>query len=181
MARGIEQARTAFETWIGGRGGVILDAVRKPYLTIYRVRCQRNLAEELLRYRDVRTVDLPPRLGIERTLMSTDIQDLDEVPNPADDAPGIAVLDTGLATGHPVLAPAVGDAQSFLAGAAPADEHGHGTFVAGIALYDDVAECLGSGRFIPQFRLYSGRILDERNEGDPSLIETRWKRRPVFS
>ena len=173
MARGIEEARTAFETWIGGRGGVILDAVRKPYLTIFRVRCQRNLAEKLLHYRDVRTVDLPPRLGIERTLMSTDIQDLNEVPNPADDAPGIAVLDTGLATGHPVLAPAVGDAQSFLAGAAAADEHGHGTFVSGIALYDDVAECLDSGRFVPQFRLYSGRILDEKNEGDPSLIENQ--------
>ncbi len=173
MARGIEQARTAFETWVDGRGAAILDSVRKPYLTIYRIRCRRNLAEELLRYRDVRTVDLPPRLGIGRTLISTDIRDLDEVSNPADDAPGIAVLDTGLATGHPVLAPAVGDSQSFLAGAPPADEHGHGTFVSGIALYDDVAECLSSGRFIPQFRLYSGRILDERNEGDPSLIENQ--------
>ena len=173
MARRIEQARTAFETWIDGREGEILDSVRKPYLTIYRIRCRRNLAEELLHYRDVRTVDLPPRLGIERMLMSTDIRELDEVPNPAEDAPGIAVLDTGLATGHPVLAPAVGDAQSFLTGAAPADEHGHGTFVSGIALYDDVAECLSSGRFIPQFRLYSGRILDERNEGDPSLIENQ--------
>jgi hypothetical protein len=39
-------------------------------------------------------------------------------------------LDSGLTTGHPLLAPAVGDAQSFLPGKDAANEHGHGTIVA---------------------------------------------------
>jgi len=70
----------------------------------------------------------------------------------------------------------VGDSQSFVAGAPPADQHGHGTFVAGIALYDDVAACLQNRRFEPKLRLFSGRILDDPNAADPQLIENQVER-----
>ena len=178
LARGDDMVRMrhAFETWLDGRGGEVLDSVRQPYLTIYRIRCSSPVADDLLRHRDVRTIDLPPRIGLEQVLVRTDVQQLDEVPDPPPDAPGIVVLDSGLAAGHPVLAPAVGDVQSFVAGAPPADEHGHGTFVSGIALYDDVAECLRNRRFVPELRLFSGRILDHQNRGDPSLIENQVER-----
>ena len=175
LARGNEsnRLRNAFEQWARERGGEIVDAVRQPHLTIFRLRCPQQLARELLRHRDVRTVDLPPRLGLETSLVFTPIQELDEVPSPPDQAPGIVVLDTGLAAGHPVLAPAVGDSQSFVAGASPADQHGHGTFVAGIALYDDVAASLQNRRFEPRLRLFSGRVLDDQNAADPQLIENQ--------
>ena len=95
------------------------------------------------------------------------------MPAPPDGAPGVVVLDTGLATGHPMLAPAVGDAQTFLEGTTEADEHGHGTMVAGIALYDDIAACVRDRRFVPTLRLFSGRVLDSRNEGDERLIQNQ--------
>ncbi|MCY3820014.1 MAG: hypothetical protein OXH52_11720 [Gammaproteobacteria bacterium] len=114
----------------------MVDAVRKPYLTLYRVRCFHSLAEELLQYRDARTVDLPPQVGLEPTLIYTDVQRLNPAPNPPENAPSVAVLDTGIVAGHPLLATAVGDSQSFLAGVPAADDHGHGTFVGAIALYD---------------------------------------------
>ncbi len=175
LARGNEsdRLRRAFEQWAKERGGEIVDAVRQPYLTIFRLRCPQQLARELLRHRDVRTLDLPPRLGMETSLVFTPIQELDDVPSPPDQAPGIVVLDSGLAAGHPVLAPAVGDSQSFVAGASPADQHGHGTFVAGIALYDDVAACLQNRRFEPKLRLFSGRILNDQSAADPLLIENQ--------
>ncbi len=110
---------------------------------------------------------------METSLVFTPIQELDDVPSPPDQAPGIVVLDSGLAAGHPVLGPAVGDSQSFVAGASPADRHGHGTFVAGIALYDDVAAHLQNRRFEPRLRLFSGRVLDDQNAADPQLIENR--------
>ena len=168
--------RETFEAWVAESDGAILDAVRKPYLTIYRVRCSLALGENLLRHRDVRTVDLPPRVGLERTLLLFDVQQLDAVPNPPDNAPGIVVLNSGIAAGHPLLGPAVGDAQSFLPAAAAADDHGHGTFVSGIALYDDVADSLRAERFVPELRLFSGRILNENNEGDSDLIENQVER-----
>lgn len=175
LARGnhMIRMRRAFEAWVDGRGGEVLDAVRQLYLTIYRIRCSSAVADDLLGHRDVRTVDLPPRIGLESPLVRAEVQQLDEVPDPPPDAPGIVVLDTGIAAGHPVLAPAVGDAQSFLADAPAADDHGHGTFVSGIALYDDVAAHLRNRRFVPELRLFSGRILDHQNQGDPSLIENQ--------
>lgn len=175
LARGNDaiRLRDAFSGWVVENGGEILDSVQQPYLTIYRIRCDRGFANDLLRHRDVRTADLPPRIGLERELLFADVQQLEEVPSPPDDAPGIVVLDTGLAAGHPVLEPAVGDVQSYLPGASAADEHGHGTFVSGIALFDDVARCLENRRFVPQLRLFSGRVLDERNEGDSDLIHNQ--------
>ena len=175
VERGNDPARMrrAFEDRVTADGGQVVDAVRQPYLTLYRIRCARKLADDLLRHRDVRRVDLPPHIGLERALVSTDVQDLDDVPAPSENAPGIVVLDSGLVAGHPLLAPAVGDAQSFRAGESETDEHGHGTSVAGIALYDDVAQCIRNRRFVPELRLFSGRILGDRNEGDPRLIENQ--------
>ncbi len=168
--------RDAFERWMTERRGETLDSVRQPHLTIYRIQCTRALAEDLLLHRDVRTVDLPARVGLERALVFADVHRLEPTPRPPDDAPGIAVLDSGIVAGHPLLASAVGDAQSFLPGAPAADEHGHGTFVSGIALYDDVADGLRKGRFVPALRLFSGRILNERNEGAAELIENQVER-----
>lgn len=168
--------REAFADWVAVNGGTVLDAVRQPHLTVYRIRCGRRTADLLLDHRDVRRVDLPPRIGLEQSLVLQDVQELPDVPAPPASAPGVVVLDTGLVTGHPLLAPAVGDSQSFLDGAPPADEHGHGTFVSGIALYDDVVRLQQGGRFVPELRLFSGRVLDDRNEGDPSLIENQVER-----
>ena len=165
--------RNAFETWMSARAGEILDSVKQPYLTVYRIRSGDSLVQDLLNHRDVRTVDLPPRVDLELALVRTSIQKLGDVPSPPNDAPGVVVLDSGLATGHPVIAPAVGDAQSFLPGMSPADDHGHGTFVSGIALYDDVAECVRTRTFIPELRIFSGRVLDQQNSGDPYLIENQ--------
>ena len=168
--------RDAFEAWVTDNGGTVLDAVRQPYLTVYRIRCGGRTADLLLDHRDVRRVDLPPRIGLDQSLVLQDVQELPDVPAPPPNAPGVVVLDTGLVTGHPLLAPAVGDSQSFLDGALPTDEHGHGTFVSGIALYDDVVSLQQRGRFVPELRLFSGRVLDERNAGDPSLIENQVER-----
>ena len=175
LDRGNDSARLrdAFESWVAENGGQVIDAVRRPYLMLYRIRCTRMMADNLLRHRDVRLVDLPPRIGLERALIFTDVQELGEVPVPPETAPGVVVLDSGLTAGHPVLAPAVGDAQSFLPGESEADEHGHGTFVSGIALYDDVAECIRNRSFAPELRLFSGRILDDRNEAKPRFIENQ--------
>ena len=173
LERNMDTARAAFEDWLSENGGEQLDALRRPYLTLYRVRCSPAVADRLLNHRDVRTVDLPPRLGLEQSLLLADMEEFGDVPAPPDKAPGIVVMDSGLAAGHPMLAPAVGDAQTYLDGTTAADEHGHGTIVAGIALYDDVAACVQDRRFVPALRLFSARVLDDKNEGQPRLIHNQ--------
>jgi len=163
----------AFEAWLNQQGIEKLDAIKQAHLLLYRVRANVNQANSLLRHRDVRVVDLPPRYGLAITALQADIQNLPPVPAPPETAPGIVVLDSGLATGHPLLVPAVGDAQSFIEGLGAEDEHGHGTLVAGIALYGDVEQLLNAGRFAPQLRLFGGRILDDNNANESKLIENQ--------
>ncbi|WP_406369667.1 S8 family peptidase [Streptomyces sp. NBC_00647] len=56
------------------------------------------------------------------------------------DAPAVCVLDTGVSQEHPLLKPALhGRTHSALPQQSPADRHGHGTEMAGIALYGDLA------------------------------------------
>lgn len=173
VPRATERERTwqAFEAWLREQGIERLDAVKQAGLLLYRVRTSGDQASALLRHRDVRTVDLPPRHGLEISLLQTEVQELDAIPAPQADAPGVVVLDSGLATGHPVLAPAVGDAQSFIPGLNAEDQHGHGTQVAGIALYGDVETGLRDRSFTPIFRLFSGRVLDADNANETGFIE----------
>lgn len=167
------QLRQAFERWLAQQGIEVVDSVKHPGLSLYRLRCDHGQAESLLHHRDIRAVDLPPRYGLELSLLYTDIQSLPEIPPPPENAPGVVVLDSGLTTGHPLLAPAVGDAQSFLPGKDATDEHGHGTLVAGLALYGDVETVLQDGNPAPQLRLFSGRILDEMNENETGFVENQ--------
>lgn len=161
----------AFEAWLREENIERLDAVKQAALLLYRVKVNREQAERLLRHRDVRTLDLPPRWGLDIQMLGLDLQDLPPLPEPPAEASGIAVLDSGVLQNHPLLAPAIGDAQSFVPGLTAEDEHGHGTQVAGIALYGDVAACAETRSFVPSFRLFSGRVLDANNEADTRLIE----------
>jgi len=168
---GRDQEWAAFEQWLGQQGIEKKDQVKQPGLTLYRVRCNARQADQLLRHRDVRSVDLPPSFGLERSLFFQDIQNFPEIVDPGENAPGVVVLDSGLATGHPLLGAAVGDAQSFLPGEGTHDENGHGTHVAGLALYGDFERSLRSGTFVPTLRLFSGRILDKNNENTTGFVE----------
>lgn len=152
-----------------------LDDLNQPSLVMVRVRCTREQAESLLlRHRDVRMVDLPPRGGVSVEVLLTDINRIPEPVQPADGAPAIAVLDSGLVSAHPLLAASVGDAQGYLAPARqPHDNppHWHGTFVSGLALYGDLAECLRQGRFVPQLRLFSGKVFEDDGNDQTEFVE----------
>lgn len=161
--QGRDQEWAKFEEWLKQQGIEKKDQVKQPGLTLCRVLCNPDQAEQLLRHRDVRTVDLPPSFGLERSVVFQDIQNFSEIADPGEKAPGIVILDSGLATGHPLLGSAIGDAQSFLPGEGVHDENGHGTHVAGLALYGDFERHLRAGVFVPTLRLFSGRVLDRDN------------------
>lgn len=105
----------AFQQLLQQYGIEKLDRLVRPSLVMFRVRCTREQAELLLRHRDVRTVDLPPRLGVSIQSLPTDINQFPQVTPPAGDVPAIAVPDSGPTTGHPLLGPAVGDAEGYVA------------------------------------------------------------------
>lgn len=60
-----------------------------------------------------------------------------------EDAPAVCILDTGIREDHPLLAPSVSYAGSVVGGGG-GDWDGHGTKMAGLSLYDDLAGLVGS-------------------------------------
>ena len=163
----------SFLEWLGQSGVERLDDIQQPSLIMVRMRCNRHQAEQVLRYRDVRTVDLPPRLGVSVKLLLTDINEFPAVDSPAADAPAVAVLDSGLTSGHPLIRAAMGDAQGYVLPQRDASDTDpwHGTFVGGLALYGDIEECIRQRQFMPQLRLFSGRVFNDDDSDQTEFVE----------
>lgn len=164
--------------FIEQEGGRVTDDYVGESLILLRSRCNGAIIKKLLEVDYVSLADLPPKptLTISK-LLDVGIKDLLGIPSPDEGAPGLAVLDSGLTAGHPLLRPAVGEATSVPRSLGDAsDGHGHGTMVAGLALYGDVEECIRSRSFIPQLTLYSARVLnDARRFDDENLITTQMR------
>jgi hypothetical protein len=96
-----------------------------------------------------------------------------EVDEPAGDVSVVAVLDTGIAERHPLLAPmmlAVGSSSVPGEGSA-ADQNGHGTRMAGIVAYGNLADPLAMGGSLSgRCRLQNHRIL-RGGETEPTQPE----------
>lgn len=88
---------------------------------------------------------------------------------PAEEAPSVVVLDTGIATTHPLLRGAIRSAGSAVPGLdSPEDVYGHGTKMAGIALHSDVGAVVEAGSATASHWLQSVRILMAPGQGTAS-------------
>lgn len=113
----------------------------------------------------------------------------------APDAAAVCVLDTGVMAGHPLLSASIDRTLSALDGVGPADLHGHGTKMAGLALFADLDRDLMETGPVPlRHRLESVKVLrrDRDTQNDPeaypvitasatAAVEVEQARRRVFS
>lgn len=84
---------------------------------------------------------------------------------PANEAPYLCLLDTGLNREHPLLGPAThdDDLHTYNPNWGTADHLGHGTPMAGLAVYGDLTEALSSGHAITlTHRLESVKLFNDR-------------------
>jgi len=91
---------------------------------------------------------------------------------PAADSPAVCILDTGVNNGHPLIQPVLSaaDTQSYDPGWGTADDEGHGTEMAGLAVYGDLFDVMMSNDPITLFhRLESVKILPPGGSNDPAL------------
>jgi hypothetical protein len=145
-------------------------------LVLLRCLCTGKVIKDLLEVDYVAVIDLPPNPTLTVSeLLDVEVADLADVRAPQDGAPGVAILDSGLTAAHPLLGPAVGEATCVPRELGDAsDGHGHGTMVAGLALYGNVEECIRSSSFVPRLTLYSARVLnDQCRFDDERLITTQ--------
>lgn len=150
----------AFEAWLTEVGVATIHRLNFDSLVMYRVEVNMIQAELLLNHGDVRLIDLIPQTGISFPQLNRDIAELPRnIPSPAQDAARVCILDSGINTNHPLLRMAIGESQSFVRDQDEFDEAGHGTAVAGIALYGDVEACERSNFWRPEFWLYNGKVM----------------------
>ncbi len=173
-----QSALESFTTFARDNGSEILDQINTPSLLMVRLRCNRGMPEQILRYRDVRTVDLPPRWGLAIGTVTADLNRFPPPEQPDETAPRVAVLDSGLVTGQPLIASAVGHAQGYvLPHRSPDDaDPWHGTSVAGLALYGDIEAAIAAGEFAPSLFVLSGRVFNHDGDDQTEFVENAIER-----
>lgn len=161
-----------FSTWLNSLEITSLDKVNRDSLVMFRVVVSFQQAENLLNHKDVRQVDLPPRVGVEFSQLNIDVNVLPPKLNDlAESASKICVLDSGVNTNHVLLQGAIGDAQSFIDGEDESDLVGHGTAVAGVALFGDLEERIEANEWTRELWLLSGKVLTKDGHGEPVFDE----------
>lgn len=168
-----------FKKFVKANGGVVLDEFKTKNFCRLKIRVNNSLLQEILSLKEIESVDRPPRIRLQEKIQA-DIRDHHPEGKPADDAPGVLVIDSGILPSHPLLIDSVGDAiaiatkdQTRVRSDDPYDEIGHGTQVAGIALYGDIQECIDNNKFIPEFWIFSSKVmyLDETGNATYDINE----------
>lgn len=148
-------------------GGYVDDMfISRDYCAI-RVRCGAAPLMEIASLPEVARMSRPLQARASARLDS-DIMDYGTIESPDPGAPGILVVDSGVVK-HPLLEPAIAGFvpvdSSGRAGASMYDDEGHGTHVAGVAVYGDVQACVDSKAFKPRVRLYSAKVMKKGPNG----------------
>lgn len=174
LGDGAERARrfAQIREHIESREGQVLDHVDNESMSIARIRVSGRLADDLLNMDPVASLDFPPQPSwLVANVLRISLQDLPPVPSPPENSEGVCVIDSGIASGHPLLGPAIGDRDVFPASlGSPDDGDGHGTMVAGIALYGDVGACIQQGSFVPELVIYGARVTNDKGEFDDERL-----------
>jgi len=151
---------------ITNRGGRITDKLVTENLCLLRVKINNSIFEEVIRLREVSRIDRPPKPYITYQMLSIPLEKLEVGKSPPEDATAIAILDSGILSNHPLLEKAVGDEKAIsmlssdkIQEDKPYDDVGHGTEVAGIALYGNIKKCIEEKRFQPEVRILSAKVM----------------------
>ena len=97
---------------------------------------------------------------------------LHQMVEPPEDAPAVTIMDTGVNRGHPLLRVALRESNCLTCEInwGVADHHGHGTEMAGLALYGDFTHILGNSTGLRlRHQLESVKLLPPRGQNDPQL------------
>lgn len=160
-------------------GERLCDSFVGELLCLARVHVRGSKLARLLELDCIAEVDVPLQPVFNAYAASTATpRDFPTPPRPPIDGPRVCVVDSGIASNHPLLASNVGHAEAILTDTeTPADENGHGTMVAGLAVFGDVRASYNAGRFASDVTLFSARVLNKDNRfDDDELILTQMRK-----
>ena len=179
----LEKFTAGMRSMIKEQGDDVTDEMTTKGFYVARAYCGGQSIKALARLREVAHIDRPIRIG-SKAQRAHDGEDIEVTGSPEPGAPGILVVDSGV-NDHPLLKDSIkgrrahpSDDGGVVAGH-DTDDAGHGTSVAGVALYGDVERCLAEKQFNPRIWIYSAKIMYEK-DGEPifdekSLVEHQLK------
>ena len=163
----LKDALKGIEKLLNEKGGEVTDQITTQSFCLMRVKVDKEMLNELLSFPEVSCVDRPPRPTYFRPgELRIPLSEVDTGSPPDLGDPAIIVLDSGILSGHPLLKNGVGDAISLFSGCDGTDDVGHGTMVAGVALYGDIKECADTKCFHPPVWILSAKVM--RGIKDPA-------------
>lgn len=156
-----ERKAREIEDFITGSEAEVFDVYIGPSITMMRARASGQVLRPLLAVPEVAFIDLPPEPDLEAfDFVQMTIDDVPEILPPEADAPVIGVLDSGL-NEHPFLEGIITERLAFPEELGTADVWGHGTRVAGVAIYGDLRDRLRDGRLQPAGHLVSAKVVQD--------------------
>ena len=164
--------------------GQRLDEFIGPEQVYFFARLTRQQLEALRAATDcIYEVELaPPALRDLRLLEdigTRDVQDF-SLQQPDADAPAVVLLDTGIATGHPLLKSVILSATTAAdVIPSPEDTYGHGTKMAGVALYSDLGAAIERGSAEAPHWIQSSRLLIRPGFG--TAADDNYEKWPVLT
>lgn len=146
-------------------GGKILNTYIGASLLLCRVEAVGAALQAALQLSEVANVEAPPKPDLAfDDIGSATIDQVTAGASPATNAVSIAIIDSGINSGHPLLAYTMKASIVAQDGWVDADQNGHGTSVASVAAYGDVGSRLQAANFDAPFFLTSARVVDENGE-----------------
>lgn len=142
-------------------GGTIINTYIGGHIILCRVEASGAAFSDVLSLLEVASVELPPQPDLQQAEIGyLDIGDVQPGKPPHPDAVPIGIIDSGINSGHPLLAYATKQGMVLKAGWVDADEAGHGTSVASISVYGDVSGRASAGDFNAPFFAVSARVVE---------------------
>ncbi len=141
-------------------GGRVTDDLRTSSLILARVVGGRELGEALLDLDVVAQVNLPPLLPSAYGSLFQDAVATGRDGLPTGSEPVVGVIDSGVLAGHPLLRGWVVEEEDFGSGEnTVTDRQGHGTQVAGLAMYGSIKDCVDTDIWDRRVLIASGKVL----------------------
>ncbi len=149
-------------------GEKLSDSFVGEMLCLARVTVTGEKLGRLLDMDAVAEVDVPPQPVFDNyAAVQKTPRDFPSPPKPPSGGPRVCILDSGITSGHKLLANNVGHEEAILtAVSSPADASGHGTMVGGLAVFGNVRACYEGGTFASPITLFSARVLNDENKFD---------------
>jgi len=150
----------------------ITDQLITKSFVLLRVQLTRQVFDDIVQLKEIARIDRPATVQFNPfEMMSPDIQEI-QFSAPDENAMGILIIDSGIVSNHPMLENCVGGEENFQAGERQTqDMVGHGTAVAGCAVYGDIARSLENKNFTPSNWLFSAKVMYAENDFDGNPVK----------